>query len=180
MFVIFGTRNKTSDTGRGQFFCPSCKTTRLYIQKESAPYFALYFIPLFKVGSPNSYVECQSCRSVFKPEVLRMDAAWLQVSAVIADAEKEMRAGTPSHIIYRKMLAQKVPETGARPLSTALLGPRSKICKACGSLFCQQVPTCSNCGGELVENQDPGFLEEKRAADQFYGQMVQKGSGYSI
>ena len=174
MFVIFGTKPKTRDIGSGTFFCPSCKTTRTYIQKETAQYFALYFIPLFKVDSPKIYVECQTCRSVFKPEILNADANRLRVSLMIADAEKEIRSGIPSHIIYHKMLAQNVPEHMAKPLSIAVLGPRPKICKACGSLFCEQISTCSNCGGELMMNQDPAFLEQKKAADLLYAQMVQK------
>jgi hypothetical protein len=177
MFVIFGTRAKTRETGRGQFYCPSCKTTRLYIQKESAQYFALYFIPLFRVDSPKIYVECQACRNAFKPEVLHMDANRMQVSALLAGAEKEMRAGTPSHIIYHKLLAQKIPDNLAKPLSLAMLGPRPKICKSCASLYCQQVPSCTNCGGELVDNQDPAFWEQKKTADQLYVQVVQNESG---
>jgi hypothetical protein len=177
MFVIFGTKVKTSETGHGEFFCPSCKTTRHYLQKSTARYFALYFIPLFKVETPRVYIECQVCHRVYKPELLRVDADQLKVSTLISDAEKEVRAGTPSHIIYRKLLAQHIPEALARPLSIAILGPRPRVCKSCGSLFCEQVPTCTNCGGELVLQLDPAFLEEKKAADQLYSQMIRKVGG---
>ena len=175
MFIVFGTRNKTRETAQGAFFCPVCKTTRHYIQKESASYFALYFIPLFKMGQPNVYIECQSCQRVFNPDILNVDSNHMKVLAVIADAEKEIKGGTPSHIIYRKMLAWNIPEEIAKPLSLALLGPRPKICKSCASLYCAGVSACSNCGGELVDNQDPVFWEQKHAADRFYNQMGGKG-----
>jgi len=171
MFIVFGTRNKTRETAHGEFYCPGCKTTRHYLQKESASYFALYFIPLFKVGQANVYIECQSCQRVFNPDILSVDSTRMKVMAVITDAEKEMQGGTPSHIIYRKMLGWNIPEEMARPLSLALLGPRPKVCKSCASLYCAQVSTCSNCGGELVENLDPAFREQKNAADRFYSQL---------
>jgi hypothetical protein len=172
MFVIFGTKIKTSETGHGQFFCPFCKTSRPYVQKESANYFTLYFLPLFKTNTPKIYIECQFCHNVFKTELLTMDAAKLQVSAMIADAEKEIKTGIPSHIIYHKMLAQKIPVNVAKSLSIALLGPNPKICKTCGSLYSGQILSCSNCGGELIYNQDLAFWEQKKAADQLYAQMV--------
>jgi hypothetical protein len=173
MFIIFGTRAKTRETGHGEFYCPSCKTTRHYIQKESANYFALYFIPLFKVDAPRVYIECQSCQNAFKAELLSMDTTRLKASAMITEAEKEIRGGTPSHIIYRKMLARGIPEDVAKSLSLALLGSSPKICKSCACLYYSQVSACSNCGGELVVNQDPAFWEQKKAADQVYARMKQ-------
>lgn len=173
MFVIFGTKEKTKETGHGQFFCPSCKITRHYLQHESAPYFSLYFIPLFKLGSPKTYIECQSCHHLFAPDLLAVDPVKLPVSTLVLDMEKEMKAGTPSHIIYRKLLARNIPDHIAQSLSIAMLGSKPRLCKACGSLYCEQVVSCSNCGGELVDNLAPAFWDQKKAADQIYAQMVQ-------
>jgi len=172
MFIIFGTKAKTRETGHGEFYCPSCKTTRHYLKKESANYFALYFIPLFRVEPPRVYIECEVCHTAYKPDLLLMDNRRLIVSTLLTDAEKEMKSGTPSNIIYHKLLARGIPDDVAQALSIALLGSAPKICKNCGSLFCSQVLSCSNCGGVLMENQDPVFWEQKKAADQLYRQTV--------
>jgi hypothetical protein len=168
MFVIMGTKERNKETGHGQFFCPSCKTTRHYIQYEAAQYFSLYFIPLFKLGAARTYIQCQYCHNMFSVDLLLANPAKLALSTLVGDMEKEVKTGTPSHIIYRKLLAKNVSEPTAKAVSIAILGLKPKICITCGSLYHEQVSVCANCGGDLVENRDAAFLEEKQVADRLY------------
>ena len=49
MFIIIGTRGRTTELSSGQFYCPTCDATRPYKRKRAATYFALFFIPLFRI-----------------------------------------------------------------------------------------------------------------------------------
>ena len=42
--ILFGTKGKTTDVARGQFFCPRCRGVRPYVRKKVTNYFTLYFI----------------------------------------------------------------------------------------------------------------------------------------
>jgi hypothetical protein len=174
MFVIFGTKEKHKEVGHGEFFCPACKTTRHYIQHESAPYFSLYFIPIVKLGSSKTYIQCQVCHNLFSSDLLTQDTRRLAVLALINDMDKEVKSGTPSHIIYRKLLGRGLPEATAKAISMTLLGNQPKVCKACGALYHERIDSCSNCGGVLVEQQDQDFWKEKQAAEQVYAQITGK------
>lgn len=68
--IIYGRKSREIDLASGQFHCPKCDDQRPYIHKQVARYFTLFFIPLFKINTLGEYVECQTCRRAFKPEIL--------------------------------------------------------------------------------------------------------------
>lgn len=54
--IILGSRERDKLVGTGQFQCPHCGTLRPYEHHRIDNYFALYFIPLFKVSTLAEYV----------------------------------------------------------------------------------------------------------------------------
>jgi len=68
--IIFGTRGRLIKKGEGNFYCPSCKETQEYQLKRSASYFTLFFIPLFQIRNHGEIVECQNCKTIYKPDIL--------------------------------------------------------------------------------------------------------------
>lgn len=73
--IIFGTKGRTKEIGRGEFFCPNCRTRRAYLEKRIARYFTLYFIPIFPIKNLGEYVECQVCLKTYKTDILRMSTS---------------------------------------------------------------------------------------------------------
>ncbi|MEP7288690.1 MAG: zinc-ribbon domain-containing protein [Chloroflexota bacterium] len=71
--IIFGSRNRTVKKAAGEFFCPKCRAVRLYQLKKVAQYFTLYFIPIFPIKQLGEYVECEFCKTTYRPEVLNLN-----------------------------------------------------------------------------------------------------------
>ena len=44
-----------------------------YSHQRADRFFTLFFIPLIPLGKLGEYVECESCKGTFKPEVLSYD-----------------------------------------------------------------------------------------------------------
>ena len=75
LFLFFGSRNVRRRLGEGEFDCPRCRARRRYELLRSQQHAHLYWVPLLKLGQPQEYVECQTCRGAFEPGVLRGAAA---------------------------------------------------------------------------------------------------------
>jgi tellurite resistance protein/predicted RNA-binding Zn-ribbon protein involved in translation (DUF1610 family) len=73
--IIFGTRGITYSKDKGEFHCPECGTERRYNHKRVRRFFTLYFIPLIPLNLLGEFVECETCQSTYKPEVLTYDPA---------------------------------------------------------------------------------------------------------
>jgi len=73
--IIYGYRNRESDVATGEFYCSRCQTRRAFKHKRMDRYFTLFFIPLFRLGRLGEYVECQTCFTTYKPDVLNLSVA---------------------------------------------------------------------------------------------------------
>ena len=73
--IIFGTRGVTTTPETGQFSCPSCQNQRDYGLKRVRRFFTLYFIPVIPLDKLGEYVECNTCKDTYKPEILSYDPA---------------------------------------------------------------------------------------------------------
>ena len=69
--IIFGTRGVKSTIEQGTFNCPQCESNQSYKLRKVTQFFTLYFIPLIPLGKKGEYVECQSCKGTFIPNVLK-------------------------------------------------------------------------------------------------------------
>ena len=88
--IIFGTRGVKSTISQGEFNCPQCETTKNYKLKKVTQFFTLYFIPLIPLGKKGEYVECQSCKGTFIPNVLKYQTDTGN-DAFLSEYEKAMK-----------------------------------------------------------------------------------------
>lgn len=70
MFVIFGFGPRTKVIEEGEFHCPVDGGQRSYAQKQVSQWFTLFFIPIFRWGKSEDYVECKSCGTRYPSDVL--------------------------------------------------------------------------------------------------------------
>ena len=70
MFFIFGLGARNKTIARGTFFCPREGGDREYEHKMARRWFTLFFIPLIPLKELGDFVECQSCRATYYPNVL--------------------------------------------------------------------------------------------------------------
>lgn len=71
--IIFGTRGVTFGGRAGEFHCPACGARQPYEHKTVRRFFTLYFIPVLPLDKLGEYIECQTCRRTYTPEVLTYD-----------------------------------------------------------------------------------------------------------
>ena len=73
--ILIGTMNLTRTRERGDFYCPSCESTRSYRLRARRPFLTLYFIPTIPVGGAELFVDCDGCRENWDVAVLQQDRA---------------------------------------------------------------------------------------------------------
>lgn len=72
--IIFGTRGLTLNKGKpGEFFCPGCNCRRTYQRKKVQRFFTLYFIPVIPLNVVQEFIQCQTCKQGYRPNVLEYD-----------------------------------------------------------------------------------------------------------
>jgi hypothetical protein len=85
--IIFGTKNTNRVIDTGVFACPSCGADRSYRHLRVRRWGHLFFIPLIPFGTPDEVVQCGTCRSQFRPEVLAVPTA----SSLVADLDQAVQ-----------------------------------------------------------------------------------------
>ena len=106
--IILGSKVKEKELSQGQFFCPTCNVTRDYKLKQFSNYFSFFFIPLFKIQNLGERFECQSCGSVFEPEVLELENQ--RMMQLDATARQDLLAGATRRYIRAKLIASGARE----------------------------------------------------------------------
>jgi uncharacterized tellurite resistance protein B-like protein len=115
--IIWGSRTIFSTQGTGQFLCPRCNQTRSYKLQTARRFFTLYFIPLIPLETLGEFVECQACRTQYKPVVLNysqantkrfaseLNVAIKRVLAmmILADGEPQDKEIEAMHMIYNRI-----------------------------------------------------------------------------
>jgi len=73
MFLIAGTKGETSTAGRGEFYCPHCKTYTNYRHQQVHQKATVFFVSVANLKLLGEYVECQNCYNTYEMEVLNYD-----------------------------------------------------------------------------------------------------------
>jgi len=151
--IIWGSKARLKTIGTGQFFCPTCRQTRRYEHKQAKRYFTLYFVPLFPMGDLGEFVECQTCRVTFKPEVLTLKPPKPQpnLAAMLNSAKSALESGQPIEYVTRDLVAAGVERELVLNLINGLIGERRKVCKQCNLTYAANVETCLECKQFLNE-----------------------------
>src|SRR5690242_1328968 len=71
--IVWGSYVMKKNLGRGEFYCPNCKTRRSYTHLKPRKWGHLYWIPLIPLDEFDSYVECGSCSKAYAEAVLQYD-----------------------------------------------------------------------------------------------------------
>ena len=120
MFVlIWGSRRRVIDAGRGAYHCPVCKRLQPFALKRIARYFTLFFIPIARSGAAIEYAVCLGCNNALKRATL--EAAPLGTPSTSAPALEAVTKPIPS---------ADAPQAAAAPLPAA---PRPAAAVACST-----------------------------------------------
>ncbi|MEM9365352.1 MAG: zinc-ribbon domain-containing protein [Planctomycetota bacterium] len=90
--ILIGTRDLTRTQDQGDFYCPECKATYSYRLRAKRTFLTLYFIPVIPISSPEWFVQCDSCKSNWDPNVLEIDQASHEAAQEGLFREQAMRA----------------------------------------------------------------------------------------
>ena len=72
MIIFGGTKAKQTVLDSGHFLCPACESEQHYLHKSVQKKAHVYFISLASIGDALEYVECQTCKSTWHPQVLNV------------------------------------------------------------------------------------------------------------
>ena len=112
-------------------------------------YFTLYFIPLFPIDNLGEYVQCQTCKQMYKPEVLSYEPPSPEVRLILS-IRADLESGTPIQFATRKMVNAGVDPATAERLVGAASNHEEKTCAACNLTYLRSVAHCASCGANLA------------------------------
>lgn len=71
--LIWGNRGRHTYIENGEFNCPTCNARTSCIKIVLKKWFTLYFIPVFPYDTISEWIQCKTCKSDYKLEVLNFD-----------------------------------------------------------------------------------------------------------
>jgi hypothetical protein len=142
--VIWGQRGLTRHLDSGRFYCPRCDASADYHLKQVRPFFTLYFIPLFPVGSAERYVECRGCGGTFKEEVLDMEPP-SESDRLLGHLHNELQTGSSLEDVERRLVGMGMDRDQAREVVEKLAEGDTWACRDCGDHYVRAVKRCTRC-----------------------------------
>lgn len=122
--LIWGSRAVRKPIGSGSFLCPNCRLQQPYRHVSAQRHGHIYWIPLFSIGEPVEYVECQTCMGTYQPAVLKYSEApskadfaakyqegvlHVMVSMMVADGHMDSRELKMIQNVYRAITSRELP-----------------------------------------------------------------------
>lgn len=116
MILIFGLRVYFWTIARGTFYCQRCGGDRSYRHRAGRRFFHLFFVPLIPLGKAGEHVQCDTCRTKYRTEVLAMPTS-AQMQASIPDGTRVaaiavLRAGDPASTAVRRRAVEVIKGSG--------------------------------------------------------------------
>lgn len=71
--IFIGTMNLTRTRDRGNFYCPTCRSSQSYRLRARRPFLTIYFIPTLPIGGAEVFVDCEGCRENWDETILELD-----------------------------------------------------------------------------------------------------------
>lgn len=148
--IIFGTKYKYKQLGKGKFLCPHCQTERIYERLQMTNYLALYFIPIFPIQKGQEIIRCTVCQNDFSLEVLKnqpapASAQDYSLSDLINHLGTILRAGYPIDYAVRDLTKHGVERERAQEMIVQEIGSDTWQCDQCGLSYAKEVNTCYDC-----------------------------------
>lgn len=145
--IIWGSTGVTSTIETGEFFCPQCDAREEYTLKQVRPFFTIFFIPIFPIGSATRFVECRGCQQTYREEVLQYEPP-SEAERLVTQFFHELRSGTSVEVVRQKLINHGMSPEQADEVADKMCDGRARTC-GCGQRFHPDVPKCSHCGADL-------------------------------
>lgn len=111
--IIWGWRAIKKTIGTGVFYCPREGGDRNYVHKSARRFFTIFFIPLIPLKELGEFVECESCKNTYYPDVLQGKTA--------AEIE-DVSTLAIRHVAVSMLMADGVVDQRERDAAVAVVG----------------------------------------------------------
>jgi hypothetical protein len=112
VLLVFGLSAFFRTVGEGVFHCQACGGDRGYRRRIGRRWFTLFFPPVIPLDRLGEVVECRTCRTRFRPAVLRLPTVEQMTAALPAGmraaAALVLRAGVESDETARRRAVEAV------------------------------------------------------------------------
>lgn len=116
MFLIFGLRVYFRTVGQGTFHCQRCGGDRTYRHRRGRRWIHLFFVPIIPLDRAGEYVQCDSCGSRYRMDVLTLPTAAQMQAALPAGMQAAaiamLRSGDPASIAARRRVIDAIRGAG--------------------------------------------------------------------
>jgi predicted RNA-binding Zn-ribbon protein involved in translation (DUF1610 family) len=143
-FIIWGSRGITSHLETGDFYCPRCNEQVEYHLKQVRPFFTIFFIPLFPIGSAQRYVECTRCSGQYLEEVLNL-APPTDADRLLGQYFNELQTGSSVETVQTKLEAGGMDTVTAKDIVGQMTQGQTWQCTGCGETYLKGVAKCLRC-----------------------------------
>ncbi len=149
--ILFGTRPRETDLGKGEFYCPACSVARedkrVYKRKQVRNYFTLYFVPIIPLGDADEYVICQHCGVAHPPDVLEREfipkRRILPLAQQLNTLRERLEDGLPVEYAVADLTAAGLARDMAQDNVRQAIGTARRACPTCGLTYAPAVPRCA-------------------------------------
>ena len=149
MLLIWGLRVFFRTIGDGVFHCRNCGGDRQYRLRAGRRWFTLFFIPVIPLTRVGEHVQCQTCKTRYVVDVLKLPTA-AQMQAALpagmrAAATAMLQSGDPASSAARSRAVTVIQGAGAQGYADANLDhdraqPAEAIGQAVGQVAQQLTP----------------------------------------
>lgn len=118
MLIIWGLRVFFRTIGHGEFHCQRCGGDRQYRHRSGRRYLTIFFIPVIPLNRVGEHVQCATCGTRYRMDVLKLPTA-AQMQAALpagmrAAATAMLRAGDPASGPARQRAVGAITGAGAQ------------------------------------------------------------------
>jgi zinc-ribbon family len=117
VLIIFGFRVFFRTTGEGVFHCQRCGGDRNYRLRSGRRFFTLFFIPVIPLTKVGEHVQCATCGTRYRVDVLSLPTASQMQAALPAGMRAAacamLRAGDPASGPARQRALDAITGAGA-------------------------------------------------------------------
>ena len=118
MLLIWGLRVFFHTVSQGVFHCRNCGGDRRYRLRSGRRFFTLFFIPVIPLTKVGEHVQCQTCKTRYVVDVLKLPTA-AQMQAALpagmrAAATAMLQSGDPASPAARQRAVAVIQGAGAQ------------------------------------------------------------------
>ena len=142
MLLIWGLRVFFHTVSEGVFHCRNCGGDRRYRLRSGRRFFTLFFIPVIPLNKVGEHVQCQTCKTRYVADVLKLPTA-AQMQAALpagmrAAATAMLQSGDPASPAARQRAVAVIQGAGAQGYADANLDhDRAQPAEAIGQALSQ-------------------------------------------